>query len=102
MALMHNSEIVTAPTSATNTACTSTSTAAIAVGGPATFRFVALTVDIWILFGTSAVAAATTSNALVIPAGSWMDIRCGETQNGYFRAITASAAGTLSWAQVGA
>jgi hypothetical protein len=102
MALMQNSEIVTAPIAATNTACSNVSTAAVAVGGPATFRFVALTVDIWVLFGPSTVAAASTANGLVIPAGSYMDFRCGESQNTHFRAITAAAAGTLSWALVGA
>ena len=102
MATTINAEYVLPPTSATNTATSSTSTAAIAIGSQGAFRFVAQTVDCWILFGDSTVAAATTANALVIPAGTWMDFMCGYPNNTHFRVITAASAGNLSWARTGA
>lgn len=99
MATTSNVEIVIAPTSATNTAISNTSTAAI-LAGNGYFTFAAIGVDVYIRFGDSAISAATTSNGFAIPAGSVVSLYAPAYAT-YFRAICASGTGTLSWYQSG-
>lgn len=101
MASTVNAELVLAPTSATNTAISTTSTTAIAVGVRGFITLSAIGVDVYILFGESTVAAATTSNAFAIPAGSTINFYVGTPGRTHFRAICAAASGTLSWAYTG-
>lgn len=87
---------VRAPTSATNTATTNgVSTSAIDVlgssGTPTWFNFSIKGADVHILFGpTGSLTAATTSNALYLPAGIVIPFYIDDNTR-YFRAIATSA-----------
>lgn len=92
-------EYVTTPGTATNTAISNVSTAAVSVGN-GYLTFSAVGVDVYIRFGDSAVGAATTSNGFAIPAGSVVSMYT-PVYHTHFRAICASGTGTLSWYQSG-
>lgn len=95
-----NPEMMLPPTSATNTVTSSSSTAAVAIGGNGWYTFSVKTSDVHILFGSSAVAAASTSNALYLPAGTVKDWYIPPDGTTHFRVI-AAAAGLLSWTRSG-
>lgn len=95
-------EMMLPPTAVTNTVTSAASTAATSLGNDSTggwYTFSVKTSDVHILFGNSLVAAASTSNALYLPAGTVKDwyIPVGVT---HFRVI-AAAAGLLSWTRSG-
>lgn len=91
-----------APTSVTNTATSASSTAAIDANGssgtPRRFYFSVKGADVHILFGTSAVAAASTSNGAYLPAGAVMPFDLDDNSR-YFRVIaTSTVSGScVSW-----
>lgn len=101
MASTVNAELMLAPIAATNTAISTTSTAAVALGVMGFVSMSAIGVDVYILFGSSTVSAATTSNAFAIPAGSTINFYVGTPGRTHFRAICAAASGNLSWAYTG-
>ncbi len=101
MASTVNAELVLAPTSATNTAISTTCTAAIAVGVKGFITLSAIGVDVYFLFGDSTMAAITTSTGWALPAGSSFNFYVGTPGRTHFRAICAASSGTLSWAYTG-
>ena len=101
MASTVNAERVLAPIAATNTAISGTSTAAVALGVQGFVTMSAIGVDVYILFGGSDVAAATTSNAFAIPSGGTLNFYVGTPGRTHFRAICAAGTGNLSWAYTG-
>jgi hypothetical protein len=97
------SEMILPPTSVTNTATSTSSTAAISLGqndAGGWYSFVAKTADGHILFGRSDVAAATTANALYMAIGARYDYYIPVGYATHFRFI-ASATGVISWARSG-
>lgn len=85
-------EYLTPPTVVTNTATTTSSTAAIDVLGtasPSYYNFSVKGSPVHILFGPSAVAAATTSNAFYMPADTMLPFFINADTR-YFRVIATS------------
>lgn len=93
------SEYLLAPTSVTTTATTLASTAAVDVLGataaPGLYTFIVKGSDVHIIFGNSAVAAATTTNGAYWTAGTREDIYI-TADTRYFRVIaTTTVAGQV-------
>ena len=100
------SEYVLAPTSATNTATSASSTSAIDITSDANasgwYDFSIKGADVHIIFGNSSVAAATTGNGLYLPAGI-SNMYYITPQTRYYRAIATSTVSgqVVSVAKVG-
>ncbi len=88
------SDFLFPPTASTSTATSAASTAAVDITGSDTvggfYDFSVKGADVHILFGKSDVAAATTSNAFYLSAGSRVSYWIDPANARYFRAIATS------------
>jgi hypothetical protein len=100
-----NSEYINPPTlngtnTPTNTVTSSSSTAAVPIGGNGFYTFVGGGTEMWIVFGNADVAAATAANGLRMPADVAFTWKIEAAQQTHFRVI-GTGAGTLSWYKSG-
>lgn len=94
MAIDYEAQRPLAPTTVTKTAAVTASTSATAIGGTGFYMFgveESTSDGVYVLFGTSAVAAASASNGLHIAAGEKIERYIDGTLVTHFRVIRKTA-----------